>query len=258
MAIETIFDPRYKIKILEFYFPLMYGINQSLSWGKNFILWCFIKFNSFELNYDEQDPLSKFDLFVHNYYLEESILPRTSNFDGAIKTSQRLHPNTLEALMCAQSWLWKEKEGSRSGRSSPKAINRPSKSNLSWEAAETMVVYWMVLLSIFVVVCGSFKFGSCVSIEISSNVVLVSFVVSIWGYVSLYSSIFVLGYGIGVLSYVEIINVLADLLLKYLFANICYMKGWGCCFSAFDEKLDMDKFSSLGSDVLKKITLSLN
>ena len=46
-----------------------------------------------ELNYDEQDPLSKLDLFVHStigevhtkskldYYLEEFILPRTSNFD---------------------------------------------------------------------------------------------------------------------------------------------------------------------------------
>ncbi|WJZ82843.1 hypothetical protein VitviT2T_002568 [Vitis vinifera] len=46
-----------------------------------------------ELNYDEQDPLSKFDLFVHStigeshtkseldYYLEEFILPRNSNFD---------------------------------------------------------------------------------------------------------------------------------------------------------------------------------
>ncbi|WJZ94265.1 hypothetical protein VitviT2T_013139 [Vitis vinifera] len=46
-----------------------------------------------ELNYDEQDSLSKFDLFVHSttgeshtkseldYYLEESILPRNSNFD---------------------------------------------------------------------------------------------------------------------------------------------------------------------------------
>ena len=33
----------------------------------------------------------------------------------------------------------------------------------------------MVLLSIFVAVCGSFEFGSCVSIEISSNGVLVSF-----------------------------------------------------------------------------------
>ena len=46
-----------------------------------------------EFNYDEQNLLSKFDLFVHStigevhtkskldYYLEEFILPRTSNFD---------------------------------------------------------------------------------------------------------------------------------------------------------------------------------
>ena len=46
-----------------------------------------------DLNYDEQDPLSKFELFVHstireshtkselNYYLDESILPMSSDFD---------------------------------------------------------------------------------------------------------------------------------------------------------------------------------
>ena len=33
----------------------------------------------------------------------------------------------------------------------------------------------MVLLNIFVIVCGSLEFGSCVSIEIFSNGVLVSF-----------------------------------------------------------------------------------
>ncbi|RVW61969.1 putative AC transposase [Vitis vinifera] len=27
------------------------------------------------------------------------------------KHRSRLHPDTLEALMCAQSWLWKEMEG---------------------------------------------------------------------------------------------------------------------------------------------------
>ncbi|RVW74717.1 putative AC9 transposase [Vitis vinifera] len=30
------------------------------------------------------------------------------------KHRSRLHPDTLEALMCAQSWLWKEKEGTNS------------------------------------------------------------------------------------------------------------------------------------------------
>ena len=117
------------------------------------------------MTYDEQDPLSKFDLFVHSttgeghekseldYYLKEPILPRISDFDvlsrwktngikyltlqmivpdiHAILVStvasestfntggrmvskhhSRLHPNTLEALMCAQSWLGNEMKGS--------------------------------------------------------------------------------------------------------------------------------------------------
>ena len=121
--------------------------------------------NLFELTYDEQDPLSKFDLFVHStseeghakleldYYLKETVLPRISDFDvlswwkkngikyptlqmivrdiyaipvstvaseSAFSTGgrmvskhrSRLHPNTLEALMCAQSWLGNEMEGS--------------------------------------------------------------------------------------------------------------------------------------------------
>ncbi|RVW23090.1 putative AC transposase [Vitis vinifera] len=187
MAIAAIFDPRYKIKILEFYFPLMYGSEASNEIEKICGM-CYELLSEYqaksnlgqktssygtssgstllELNYDEQDPLSKFDLFVHSttgeshtkseldYYLEESILPRNSNFDvlswwktngikyptlqmivrdiyaipvstvasesafstgGRVvsKHRSRLHPDTLEALMCAQSWLWKEKEGNR-------------------------------------------------------------------------------------------------------------------------------------------------
>ncbi|RVW91526.1 putative AC transposase [Vitis vinifera] len=189
MAIAAIFDPRYKIKILEFYFPLMYGSEASNEVEKIRGM-CYELLSEYqaksnlgqktssygtssgstllELNYDEQDPLSKFDLFVHSttgeshtkseldYYLEESILPRNSNFDvlswwktngikyptlqmivrdiyailvstvasesafsmgGRVvsKHRSRLHPDTLEALMCAQSWLWKEKkEGTNS------------------------------------------------------------------------------------------------------------------------------------------------
>ncbi|RVX04747.1 putative AC transposase [Vitis vinifera] len=184
MAIAAIFDPRYKIKILEFYFPLMYGSEASNEIEKIRGM-CYELLSEYqsksnlgqktssygtssgstllELNYDEQDPLSKFDLFVHStigeshtkseldYYLEESILPRNSNFDvlswwktngikyptlqmivrdiyaipvstvasesafstgGRVvsKHRSRLHPDTLEALMCAQSWLWKEKK----------------------------------------------------------------------------------------------------------------------------------------------------
>ncbi|WKA03361.1 hypothetical protein VitviT2T_021475 [Vitis vinifera] len=114
MAIAAIFDPRYKIKILEFYFLLMYGSEASNEIEKICGM-CYELLSEYqsksnlgqktssygtssgstllELNYDEQDPLSKFDLFVHStigeshtkseldYYLEESILPRNSNFD---------------------------------------------------------------------------------------------------------------------------------------------------------------------------------
>ncbi|RVW39564.1 Zinc finger BED domain-containing protein RICESLEEPER 2 [Vitis vinifera] len=114
MAIAAIFDPRYKIKIFEFYFPLMYGSEASNEIEKICGM-CYELLSEYqsksnlgqktssygtsssstllELNYDEQDPLSKFDLFVHStigeshtkseldYYLEESILPRNSNFD---------------------------------------------------------------------------------------------------------------------------------------------------------------------------------
>ncbi|KAL6312943.1 hypothetical protein AAG906_022723 [Vitis piasezkii] len=189
MAIAVVLDPRYKMKILEFYFPIMYGSEASSEIGKIRQL-CYDLLseyqskskmgqqtsshgassvsNLFELTYDEQDPLSKFDLFVHStseeghakseldYYLEETVLPRISDFDVlswwktngikyptlqmiardiyAIPVStvasestfstggrmvskhrSRLHPNTLEALMCAQSWLGNEMEGISAG-----------------------------------------------------------------------------------------------------------------------------------------------
>ncbi|KAL6350689.1 hypothetical protein AAG906_028146 [Vitis piasezkii] len=87
MAIAAIFDPRYKIKILEFYFPLMYGSEASNEIEKIRGM-CYELLSEYqsksnlgqktssygtssgstllELNYDEQDPLSKFDLFVHS------------------------------------------------------------------------------------------------------------------------------------------------------------------------------------------------
>ena len=112
----------------------------------------------FDIDYDEQDPLSQYDLFVHstiresgvkselNYYLDEPVLPRISDFDvlGWWKTNgikivrdiyaipiftvasesvfstsgrmvskhrSRLHLHTLEALMCTQSWLGGEMKG---------------------------------------------------------------------------------------------------------------------------------------------------
>ncbi|KAL6339971.1 hypothetical protein AAG906_038806 [Vitis piasezkii] len=159
MAIAAIFDPRYKIKILEFYFLLMYGSEASNEieknpWNSNLGQ----KTSSYgtssgstllELNYDEQDPLSKFDLFVYStigeshtkseldYYLEESILPRNSNFDVLSwwKTNGIKYP-TLQMIVhdiyvIPVSTVASESAfstgGSGSSQPSPKAINRPSK-----------------------------------------------------------------------------------------------------------------------------------
>ena len=114
MAIAVVLDPRYKMKILEFYFPIMYGSEASSEIGK-FCQLCYDLLSEYqsksnmgqqtsshgassvsnilELTYDEQDPLSKFALFVHStneeahakleldYYLEEPVLPRISDFD---------------------------------------------------------------------------------------------------------------------------------------------------------------------------------
>ena len=120
----------------------------------------------FDTDYDEQDPLSQYDLFFHStiresgvkseldYYLDGPVLPRISDFDVlgwwktngikyptlqkivrdiyailistvasestfstsgrmVLKHRSRLHPHTLETLMCTQSWLGGEMKGSR-------------------------------------------------------------------------------------------------------------------------------------------------
>ena len=186
LAITVILDPRYKMKLLEFYFPIMYGpkppneVRKICEKCYDLLFKYQSKFEKGEdkssqgassssmlanLKYDEGDCLSKYDLFVHStikqgdmkseldYYLEESVLPRTTYFDvlnwwktngikyptlqrivrdifairvstvaseSAFSTGSRvvskyrskLHPNTLEALMCAQSWLGDNMKGS--------------------------------------------------------------------------------------------------------------------------------------------------
>ena len=110
MTVAVVLDPRYKIKILEFYFPIMYGSEALSEIGKIRQICSDFLFeyqsNSkigektlesssslFDTNYDEQDPLSQYDLFVHStiresgvkseldYYLDEPVLllPRILN-----------------------------------------------------------------------------------------------------------------------------------------------------------------------------------
>ena len=129
MAVAAILDPRYKIKILEFYFPIMFGSEALSEIGKiRQICYDFLfeyQSNSkigektlessssiFNTDYDEQDPLSKYDLFVHStiresgvkfeldYYLDEPVLPSISDFDvlGWWKTNGIKYP-TLQKIV---------------------------------------------------------------------------------------------------------------------------------------------------------------
>uniref|UniRef100_A0A5B6YZU5 BED-type domain-containing protein n=2 Tax=Davidia involucrata TaxID=16924 RepID=A0A5B6YZU5_DAVIN len=183
MGIAVVLDPQYKMKLVEYYFSIIYGdgaraeiekvrqhcydvlheyqsklrLNETSNCGaSSSSSSCY----SGATNSKEHDLFSKFDLFVKmsssnivkselDYYLEENVLPRTLDFDvlGWWKTNgvkfptlqriardifaipvssvaskstfsnggrlvsphrSRLQPVTLEALMCAQSWLWNE------------------------------------------------------------------------------------------------------------------------------------------------------
>ncbi|KAG8375236.1 hypothetical protein BUALT_Bualt10G0079300 [Buddleja alternifolia] len=192
MGVAAVLDPRYKMKLVEFYFPLIYPksaqskiaeIRQSCydllvdyqtrvatnlkdtssvgGSGKSGSM------SSGVASVSESEHLDMFDQFVASssnfstkasltseldFYLEESVLPRTSEFDvlswwktngvkypnlqksakdilaipvstvaseSAFSTSgrlvsphrNRLHPSTLEALMCGRRWLWNEGNG---------------------------------------------------------------------------------------------------------------------------------------------------
>ncbi|XP_070045787.1 zinc finger BED domain-containing protein RICESLEEPER 3-like [Nicotiana tomentosiformis] len=180
MGVAAIFDPRYKMRLVEFFLPLIYGEESSTKIQE-------VRSNCYDLFQDyksklsgphdslassssevtsfiEGDRLSSFDRFVASsgatvetrseldMYLEEGLLPRTPSFnnlswwktnglkfptlqkmardllaipvstvasESAFSTSgrlisphrSRLHPTTLEALMCARTWLWNDLNG---------------------------------------------------------------------------------------------------------------------------------------------------
>ncbi|KAL0446222.1 UNVERIFIED_CONTAM: Zinc finger BED domain-containing protein RICESLEEPER 1 [Sesamum latifolium] len=189
MGVATVLDPRYKMKLVEFYFPLIYGDGSQVKIDE-------IQKNCYDLMLDYQsrhtlskksssfsgglrsamssvvfgesdafEDLDMYDQYVASslistttvtskldLYLDECVLPRTLEFDilswwklngvkypnlqrmardilaipvstvaseSAFSTTGRLvsphrsklHPNTLEALMCSYRWLWNEVNG---------------------------------------------------------------------------------------------------------------------------------------------------
>lgn len=183
MGIAVVLDPRYKMKLLEYFFPLLYGSTSSTEINNIKQLY-FSLFEEYQVkinmmvetsteksnyidsyldNISNNNYLSGYDSFVNDtsdiqlkseldIYLEEKVLPRSVTFDilGWWKTNgikyptlqkkskdistipistvasestfstggrllcphrSKLHEDTLEALMCAQSWMKNEKKG---------------------------------------------------------------------------------------------------------------------------------------------------
>ncbi|XP_030949256.1 zinc finger BED domain-containing protein RICESLEEPER 2-like [Quercus lobata] len=193
MAISVILDPRYKMKLLEFYYPSIYGVNSDLEIEKIKNL-CYDLLDEYgdvdespvdnegsshmpastsnqgaQIKFRLIGSMSRFDGFVNNssssskkhgsgrmefdHFIDEGVLKRSEDFDilawwknnglkyptlqriakdvlaipvttvaseAAFSTSgrllsphrSRLHPKTIEAMMCAQNWLWSEINGS--------------------------------------------------------------------------------------------------------------------------------------------------
>lgn len=187
MGVATVLDPRYKLKLLDYYLPPLYCAEEAKIEVERIRELCFnlVAEYSFNLKMSglsgssgvsshspnecsirDADPMNNYDMFVAmdpeidsaktelDCYLEERVLPRKADFDilswwknahkyptlqliardvlaipistvdseSAFSTGGRfvsphrskLHHDTLEALMCAQDWLWSEIKDSAS------------------------------------------------------------------------------------------------------------------------------------------------
>ncbi|KAL6188759.1 hypothetical protein ACLB2K_040150 [Fragaria x ananassa] len=157
VAVATILDPRYKLKLIEFYFKQVYPRRVALEVErvKKFAYDLFKEYSSCAISHAFENPsliestspsdndlgdddMDAYDAFVSGSskdtdksdlerYLDETVLPRVGRDILAIPVStvvsesafstggrivsphrNRLHSNTLEALMCGRDWLWSE------------------------------------------------------------------------------------------------------------------------------------------------------
>ncbi|KAL4607009.1 hypothetical protein ACB092_09G144200 [Castanea dentata] len=110
MAVAARAIHRYKMKLLEFYYPNIYGDNSDLKIEK-------IK----NLCYDLLDEYGEVDESPVDNEGSSHMPASTSNYVAQMKCStsgrllslhrSRLHPKTIKAMMCAQNWLWSEING---------------------------------------------------------------------------------------------------------------------------------------------------
>ncbi|KZV42483.1 hypothetical protein F511_36149, partial [Dorcoceras hygrometricum] len=155
LAIGSILDPRYKMKTIQFYYPLVYGEMASFEIEKlkkklyDLVEEYKKKSKQFQKEKSSQSSSSrppvpkrsgyadKFDLyyilcwwktneikrrFMHDVAKDVLAIPvstvaseSTFSTGGRVLSAHRnrLHPKTVEALMCARDWLWSEMQGIR-------------------------------------------------------------------------------------------------------------------------------------------------
>ncbi|KAI9194274.1 hypothetical protein LWI28_004659 [Acer negundo] len=149
LAMASLLDPRFKLKLPQYFFPLIYGEDRAEDEVKHVRKLCediFIEYQSKVGQQLSQDAIegnscsnvtSRGDIesldgfFSWNIessgvneksefdcYLEEKTLPGSYEFDvlgwwrlNGIKYPIILLPSTLEAIMCTQNWLWVGKRG---------------------------------------------------------------------------------------------------------------------------------------------------
>nr|XP_023915248.1 zinc finger BED domain-containing protein RICESLEEPER 3-like [Quercus suber] len=154
MVVANILDPRYKIELLEYYFPLIYG-DEAENEIQNVRDTCYEMIRDYTSGRMGREVRKKRGGNIKlelEHYLEDDLMPRTLEFDilarwksngpkyptlqriardiiaipvstvasesafstsGRLQSLQRskLHAKTVEALMCAQNWLWAEIKG---------------------------------------------------------------------------------------------------------------------------------------------------
>ncbi|KAI3465809.1 hypothetical protein Pfo_022472 [Paulownia fortunei] len=120
MGVAAVLDLRYKLKLVEFCFPLIYGERSQSKVDE-------IRQNCYDLLVDYKsraatlnENSSSFSSLGIKMERDILVIPvSTIAFESVFSISKRmvsphhsrLHPTTLEALMCAHRWLWNEVKG---------------------------------------------------------------------------------------------------------------------------------------------------
>ncbi|KAK1387618.1 Zinc finger BED domain-containing protein RICESLEEPER 2 [Heracleum sosnowskyi] len=131
MGVTAVLDPRYKMQLLEYYFPLLYGREARIKVDTVRQI-CYDLVSEYQSKTSENGDVSEsvatvspfvsstshsvdpveaslfgFDLFVkknQNSIASESAFSTSGRILSAHRS--RLQPETLEALMCTRDWLW--------------------------------------------------------------------------------------------------------------------------------------------------------